>query len=34
MGDVPDLGEHTGAILGKLGYTEAQLEALRQQGAI
>lgn len=34
MGDVPDLGEHTAAILGKLGYTAAQLEALRQQGAI
>jgi itaconate CoA-transferase len=34
MGAVPDLGEHTEAVLGELGYSAARIEALRREGAI
>ncbi|MEQ5844194.1 CoA transferase [Paraburkholderia acidicola] len=34
MDAVPALGEHTNAILGELGYTSAQIDALRAAGAI
>ncbi|MFM0291434.1 CaiB/BaiF CoA transferase family protein [Paraburkholderia megapolitana] len=34
MDAVPALGEHTDAILGELGYTSAQIDALRAAGAI
>jgi itaconate CoA-transferase len=34
MDGVPGLGQHTGAILGQLGYDAAQLSALRDGGAI
>jgi len=30
----PTLGEHTGAILAELGYTPAEVEALRGKGVI
>jgi formyl-CoA transferase len=30
----PLLGEHTGEILGELGYTEREIEALGREGAI
>jgi crotonobetainyl-CoA:carnitine CoA-transferase CaiB-like acyl-CoA transferase len=30
----PELGEHTGAILGELGYNEEQVAALRRQGVV
>lgn len=31
---VPDLGEHTGAVLHEVGYTPAEITALRDQGVI
>ncbi|WP_294771325.1 CaiB/BaiF CoA-transferase family protein [uncultured Rhodoferax sp.] len=34
MDAVPALGQHTDAILGHFGYTAAQIEALRAQGAV
>ena len=34
MDAVPALGEHTAAILGELGYSSAQIDALRAAGAI
>ena len=34
MDAVPALGQHTGAILGRLGQTAAELAALRRSGAI
>jgi itaconate CoA-transferase len=34
MGDVPALGEHTDAVLWELGYTEAEIAALRAAGAV
>jgi Predicted acyl-CoA transferases/carnitine dehydratase len=34
MDPVPDLGEHTDAILGELGYTPAQVADMRSAGAI
>ena len=30
----PVLGEHTGAILGELGYSDADAERLRSDGAV
>jgi crotonobetainyl-CoA:carnitine CoA-transferase CaiB-like acyl-CoA transferase len=30
----PVLGEHTGAILGELGYPEAEIARLRTEGAV
>ncbi len=32
--DPPTLGEHTGSILASLGYSSAEIDALREQGAI
>jgi hypothetical protein len=29
LGPIPPVGEHTGAILGELGYTDAEVAALR-----
>jgi itaconate CoA-transferase len=34
MGGVPALGEHTGAILGELGFDDATVAGWRQEGAI
>lgn len=34
MGAVPGLGEHTDAVLGELGYTDAEIAELRAHGAI
>lgn len=34
MGAVPDLGQHTEAILGELGYERAAIDRLRAEGAI
>ena len=34
MGPIPDVGEHTGAILAELGYDEEATAALRQEGTI
>jgi crotonobetainyl-CoA:carnitine CoA-transferase CaiB-like acyl-CoA transferase len=34
MDPVPDLGEHTEAILGALGYDNETIAALRKQNAI
>ena len=34
MDAIPALGQHTDAILGKLGYTETQIDRLRERGAI
>ncbi len=34
MGAVPGLGEHTDAVLAELGFTETDIAALREQGAI
>jgi itaconate CoA-transferase len=34
MGPIPDVGEHTDAILAELGYDEGATAALRQEGAI
>jgi crotonobetainyl-CoA:carnitine CoA-transferase CaiB-like acyl-CoA transferase len=34
MGSVPALGEHSANILGALGLSGAQVDALRAQGAI
>jgi itaconate CoA-transferase len=34
MGPIPALGEHTGAILGQLGFDEATVTAWRQKGLI
>ncbi len=34
MDPVPAVGEHTGAVLRSLGRSEADIEALRQAGAI
>ncbi|MGZ5847190.1 MAG: CaiB/BaiF CoA transferase family protein [Ramlibacter sp.] len=34
MDPIPAVGEHTGAILRELGFDEAQVAALREQGAI
>ena len=34
MDPVPALGEHTGAILEQLGYSGAQVEVLRAEGAV
>jgi itaconate CoA-transferase len=31
---VPGIGEHTGAILGELGYADADVAALRAAGAV
>ena len=31
---VPELGEHTAAVLAELGYDEDQIEAIREQGAV
>jgi itaconate CoA-transferase len=34
MDPVPELGEHTGSILGELGYSPADIERLRSSGAV
>jgi itaconate CoA-transferase len=34
VGDVPALGQHTNEVLGELGYTPAQIAAMRENGAI
>jgi len=34
MGPVPALGQHTGAILGELGYAQGEIDRLRENGAI
>ncbi len=34
MDAIPGLGEHTGAILGELGYSDADIAALRAEGAV
>jgi crotonobetainyl-CoA:carnitine CoA-transferase CaiB-like acyl-CoA transferase len=34
MGDVPAIGQHTASVLGELGYTAAQIDALRAGGAL
>jgi crotonobetainyl-CoA:carnitine CoA-transferase CaiB-like acyl-CoA transferase len=34
MGDVPAIGQHSSEILSELGYTEAEIEAMRTEGAI
>ncbi|HET7629365.1 MAG TPA: CaiB/BaiF CoA-transferase family protein [Bacillales bacterium] len=34
MGDIPDLGEHTEKILHELGFTDADVNRLRDQGVI
>ncbi|MER7764390.1 CaiB/BaiF CoA-transferase family protein [Streptomyces sp. NPDC097619] len=34
MGAVPALGEHTGAVLGALGMTDAQIAGLRRDGVV
>ena len=34
MGAVPGLGEHTDAVLAELGFTDDDVAALREQGAI
>jgi crotonobetainyl-CoA:carnitine CoA-transferase CaiB-like acyl-CoA transferase len=34
MDPVPALGEHTAAILGSLGYSAAQIDALRTEAAV
>ena len=34
MDAIPALGAHTGAILSELGYTQADIEALRAAGAL
>ena len=34
MDAVPALGQHSAAILGELGYTEAEVQRLTQEGAV
>jgi itaconate CoA-transferase len=34
MDPIPSIGEHTQAILRELGYADAQVAAMREQGAI
>ena len=34
MDPIPDVGEHTNAILSELGYDEEEISALREQGAV
>jgi itaconate CoA-transferase len=34
VGDVPGLGQHTNEVLGELGYTPAQIAAMRESGAV
>ena len=34
VGIAPELGEHTDAILQKLGYSDAQIQALREKAVI
>ena len=34
MGNVPAVGQHTGEILGELGYTPSQIAAMRAEGAL
>ncbi|MEU6541166.1 CaiB/BaiF CoA-transferase family protein [Streptomyces sp. NPDC047000] len=34
MGAVPALGEHTDAVLGELGFSDDEIKALREQGAV
>jgi itaconate CoA-transferase len=34
MGDVPALGAHTDAVLGRLGYAPAEIEAFRAAGVV
>jgi itaconate CoA-transferase len=34
MDAIPGLGEHTGAILHELGYSDADIAALRAEGAV
>jgi itaconate CoA-transferase len=34
MDAIPALGQHTDAILGKLGYAQAEIDALRARGAV
>ena len=34
MEAVPALGEHTRAVLGELGYTDTEIDALAAQGAV
>lgn len=34
MDPIPAIGQHTDAILGELGYSAADIRALREQGAV
>ena len=34
LGPIPAVGEHTDAILGELGLTEAEIAALRSSGTV
>ncbi|WP_083830907.1 hypothetical protein [Herbaspirillum lusitanum] len=34
MDAIPALGQHTDAILGKLGYAQAEIDVLRARGAV
>ena len=34
QGSSPTLGQHTDAVLRDLGYTDAEIEALREKGAL
>jgi len=34
LGPIPDLGEHTDAVLAELGYDQAAVTALRADGVV
>jgi crotonobetainyl-CoA:carnitine CoA-transferase CaiB-like acyl-CoA transferase len=34
LGPIPAVGQHTGAILAELGFTDAELAALREAGTV